>query len=83
MYKLYIHLKQLFLTTPSCFVTSVPSSGSSYTKLENLLIHSRLYPFEVHEDGTEVSKHVGVVKYHTFKRVCNFLTTARYVTGQK
>jgi hypothetical protein len=52
-------------------------------QLKNLLIHNRLYQFEVHEDSTEVPKHVGAVKYHTFKRVCNFLTTARYVTGQK
>ena len=27
--------------------------------------------YELPEDGKEVAKHVGVVKYHTFMYVCN------------
>ena len=36
-----------------------------------MLKHNRLYPFGLFEYCTDMSKHVGVVKEHTFKRDFN------------
>jgi hypothetical protein len=30
--------------------------------------------YELSEDGTDMPKHVGELKYHIFKRVCNLCT---------
>jgi hypothetical protein len=65
MHEIQIHLKVWFFTIPTCFGTSVPSSESSYTKLENLLLHNIFYPYELPEDDTDLPKHVGEIKDHT------------------
>ena len=38
--------------------------------------------YELSEDSTHVPKHVGVVKDHTFQRVCNLCVKFVWVSGE-
>ena len=63
-------LKVWSFISPTCFGRSVSSSGSSYGY--NMLCSSKFSSlvYELSEDGTDVPKHVGIVKNHTFKCIC-------------
>jgi len=60
----------MHFTTPTCYGKFVPSSGNPYGY--NLLYIRKFSSlvYELPEDGTDVTNHVGVVKNQSFKYIC-------------